>query len=315
IPFFEVDAHNIVPCTAISSKQEYGARTIRSKFRKVLPLFLDDFPPAQKHPFPWTKDVPPIQWEGLARSLKVDGAVEEVDWIRPGEESARVALEDFIHTTLERYERERNDPTKQAQSNLSPYLHFGQLSAQRVAMEVSRISLPGTAPASFLEELIVRRELSDNFCYYNPRYDCFDGFPQWAQRTLNEHRKDRRPYLYTRGELESCETHDDLWNACQMEMVKRGKMHGYLRMYWAKKILEWTESPEEAIDAAIYLNDRYLLDGRDPNGYVGIGWSIGGVHDRAWKERSVFGKIRYMSYNGCKSKFNVKTYIAQIQAL
>ena len=315
VPFFEVDAHNVVPCNIISSKQEYSARTIRSKFRKVLPVFLDDFPKAQRHPFPWTKDVPLIRWEGFAQSMNVDGAVKEVDWITPGEDSAQEMLEAFIHTKLESYEMERNDPTRHGQSNLSPYLHFGQLSAQRVALEASKASLPGQATISFLEELIVRRELSDNFCFYNPRYDGFDGFPQWAQRTLNEHRKDRRPYLYTREELECSGTHDDLWNACQMEMVKRGKMHGYLRMYWAKKILEWTLSPEDAIDAAIYLNDRYELDGRDPNGYAGIAWSMGGVHDRAWKERNVFGKIRYMSYNGCKSKFNVKAYIEQISGL
>lgn len=315
IPFFEVDAHNIVPYNIISSKQEYSARTIRSKFRKLLPVFLDNFPKAQKHPFPWTKDAPLIRWEGVAQSLSVDGAVKEVGWITPGEDSGRKMLEDFIQKKLENYEAERNDPTRQGQSNLSPYLHFGQLSAQRVALEVAKGSLPEQATTSFLEELIVRRELSDNFCFYNSRYDCFDGFPEWAQSTLNDHRKDRRPYLYAREELECARTHDDLWNACQMELVKRGKMHGYLRMYWAKKILEWTASPEEAIGAAIYLNDRYELDGRDPNGYVGIAWSIGGVHDRAWTERSVFGKIRYMSYNGCKSKFNVKAYIERINDL
>ena len=137
----------------------------------------------------------------------------------------------------------------------------------------------------------------------------FEGFPEWAKRTLHAHRNDKREYLYDRDQFENAQTHDDLWNAAQMEMVKRGKMHGYMRMYWAKKILEWTESPEQAMEIAIYLNDRYELDGRDPNGYTGIAWSIGGVHDRAWNERPVFGKIRYMSYNGCKSKFNIKNYI------
>jgi len=168
---------------------------------------------------------------------------------------------------------------------------------------------------AFLEELIVRRELSDNYCFYNTHYDMFEGFPPWAQKTLNDHRKDHRPYRYSLSELEEAKTHDDLWNAAQMEMVKRGKMHGYLRMYWAKKILEWTASPEEALHVAIYLNDRYELDGRDTNGYTGIAWSIGGVHDRAWNEREVFGKIRYMSYNGCKSKFNVKSYVERITTL
>jgi deoxyribodipyrimidine photo-lyase len=159
-----------------------------------------------------------------------------------------------------------------------------------------------------LEELVVRRELSDNFCFHNPHYDRVAGFPQWAQTTLDAHRRDPRPYLYSRDELEAAQTHDDLWNAAQLEMVRRGKMHGYLRMYWAKKILEWTESPEQAQEIAIYLNDKYELDGRDPNGYTGVAWSIGGVHDRAWGTRPVFGKIRYMSYNGSKGKFDVRAY-------
>ena len=159
--------------------------------------------------------------------------------------------------------------------------------------------------------MIIRRELSDNFCFYNPNYDHFEGFPAWAQKTLNEHRRDTREYLYNQEQFEKAFTHDPLWNAAQMEMVRKGKMHGYLRMYWAKKILEWTPSPEEAQRIAIYLNDRYELDGRDPNGYAGIAWSIGGVHDRAWGERPVFGKIRYMSFNGAKSKFDVARYIAE----
>ena len=166
-----------------------------------------------------------------------------------------------------------------------------------------------------MEELIVRRELSDNFCWYNLDYDKFSGFPEWARKTLDQHRRDQRDYLYSLEEFEQGRTHDALWNAAQLEMVSRGKMHGYLRMYWAKKILEWTNSPEEALEIAIYLNDRYELDGRDPNGYVGAAWSIGGVHDRAWAERPVFGKIRYMSLAGCKRKFKVDAYIAKVREL
>jgi deoxyribodipyrimidine photo-lyase len=170
----------------------------------------------------------------------------------------------------------------------------------------------GIEAPEFLEELIVRRELADNFCLYNAEYDNPSGFPDWAKKTLNIHDKDIRPILYTLEEFEQAQTDDPLWNAAQMEMVKRGKMHGYMRMYWAKKILEWTESSTQAMEYAIYLNDRYELDGRDPNGYTGIAWSIGGVHDRAWGERPIFGKIRYMSFNGCKSKFDVKAYIRKI---
>jgi len=209
----------------------------------------------------------------------------------------------------------RNDPVADGQSNLSPYLHFGQISAQRVALEVENASVDKASRDTFLEELIVRRELADNFCFYTPQYDKFEGFPAWARKTLNAHRKDRRAYSYTLQQFEYAKTHDELWNAAQTEMVKRGKMHGYMRMYWAKKILEWTGSPEKAMETAIYLNDLYGLDGRDPNGYTGIAWSIGGVHDRAWNERPIFGKIRYMSYNGCKSKFDVKRYIQHIHSL
>jgi deoxyribodipyrimidine photo-lyase len=182
-------------------------------------------------------------------------------------------------------------------------------------LEVSEAHVDKQSRETFLEELVVRRELSDNFCFYNSNYDNFRGFPEWARKTLDIHRGDAREYHYTAEQLECAETHDDLWNAAQTEMVKRGKMHGYMRMYWAKKILEWTESPEMAMEVAVYLNDRYELDGRDPNGYAGIAWSIGGVHDRAWNERPVFGKIRYMSYNGCKTKFNVKEYLKLIRSL
>jgi len=169
--------------------------------------------------------------------------------------------------------------------------------------------------ADFLEELIVRREIADNFCLYNANYDSFNGFPEWAQKSLNVHKNDKREYVYSLEELEYAKTHDNLWNAAQLEMVKKGKMHGFLRMYWAKKILEWTRSPEDALNFAIYLNDKYELDGRDPNGYTGIAWAIGGVHDRPWKERHIFGMVRYMRYEGCKRKFNIEKYIQYVESI
>jgi deoxyribodipyrimidine photo-lyase len=315
IPFYEVDAHNIVPCRIASPKQEYGARTIRKKIEKLLPFFLSAFPRLRKHPFSWTKDLPHIEWDKLPLSLETSDMAGNIDWTAPGESGAQKKLRAFIDEKLISYETGRNDPAQQAQSDLSPYLHFGQLSAQRVTLEIMKNDTNNQISSAFLEELIIRRELADNYCFFNPHYDSFDGFPDWAKKTLNEHRKDHRPYLYSLEQFEKAQTHDDLWNAAQMEMVKKGKMNGYMRMYWAKKILEWTQSPEEALRIAIYLNDRYELDGRDPNGYAGIAWSIGGVHDRAWNERNVFGKIRYMSYNGCKSKFNVKGYIEKIKFL
>jgi len=310
ITFYEVDAHNIVPCWYASSKQEWAAYSFRPKVHSLLPEFLEDFPALQRHPFPW-QSWGENDWKAAERSLRAD-TISEVKWIEPGEAASREHLAVFLNQRLSSYDSERNDPSRDGQSNLSPYLHFGQIAAQRVALQVLA-SMPDSS--SFLEELVVRRELSDNFCYYNSYYDSFNGFPNWAKETLRIHEKDRHEYLYTLKEMQMAQTHDDLWNAAQLEMVCRGKMHGYLRMYWAKKILEWTETPADALQVAIYLNDRYEMDGRDPNGYTGIAWSIGGVHDRAWKEREIFGKVRFMSYNGAKAKFDVKAYIQKIESL
>jgi len=310
IPFYEVDAHNIVPCWLASGKQEYSAYTFRLKIHRLLPEFLEEFEKLQKHHFNYKGTAKKIVPNRLIKTLKVDTTVSEVDWIKPGEKAARKMLDEFIKYKLNRYNEKRNDPNENGQSNLSPYIHFGQISAQRVALEVKKAKVNAKAKEAFLEELIVRRELSDNFCFYNRNYDSVNGFPEWAKKTLKKHKKDKRQYIYSLKVFEKAQTHDDLWNAAQMEMVKRGKMHGYMRMYWAKKILEWTESAEQAMKIAIYLNDKYELDGRDPNGYVGVAWSIGGVHDRAWGQRSVFGKIRYMSYNGCRAKFDVKRYVS-----
>jgi len=312
IAVHEIDAHNIVPCRIASDKQEYGAYTIRPKIHKMLHEFLEDFPPLKKQTVPWPHKTAPIDWKKLRETLKVDRSVSLIDGIRPGEDSARKVLSQFIEKRLAYYKDRRNDPTEDYQSGLSPYLHFGQISAQRVALEIRRANVDESGRETFLEELIVRRELSDNFCFYNRDYDNPDGFPDWAKKTLSEHRHDKRDYLYSLEQLESAATHDKLWNAAQSEMVKFGKMHGYMRMYWAKKILEWTATVEDAMETAIYLNDRYELDGRDPNGYTGIAWSLGGVHDRAWSERGIFGKVRYMSYNGCKRKFNIERYIDKV---
>ena len=315
VPLVEVDAHNIVPCQVVSQKQEYGAYTLRPKLLRLLPDYLDEFPRLKKHPFSWPESHKPVDWDRARKSLKIERSVGEVNWLKPGLAAAKRALRSFVEKRLERYDTDRNDPNLDGQSNLSPYLHFGQLSAQRVALEVSKSGADQQSKDAFLEELIVRRELSDNLCFYKPDYDSPACFPDWAKKTLEKHLSDERQYLYDTARFEHADTHDDLWNAAQMRMVKTGKMHGYMRMYWAKKILEWSRSPSEAVETAIYLNDRYELDGRDPNGYAGIAWSIGGVHDRAWPERPVFGKVRFMSYNGCKSKFDVSGYIEKVRSL
>jgi deoxyribodipyrimidine photo-lyase len=309
IPFFEVDAHNIVPCWIASPKQEYAAYTFRPKMDRAIPEFLEEFPTIPRHFVSWTENME-NDWEGAIKSLNLSKDIPEVSWIRPGEDGAAHMLAQFISRKLPSYGQDRNDPLLEGQSNLSPYLHFGQISAQRVALEVLRSKQKAR---EFLDELIIRRELSDNFCFYNSHYDSFQGFPAWAKKSLDEHRRDEREHQFTLSQLERAQTYDELWNASQMETVRRGKMHGYMRMYWAKKILEWTESPEAALNAAIYLNDKYELDGRDPNGYAGIAWSVGGVHDRAWREREIFGKIRYMSRKGVESKYETKAYIQKVE--
>lgn len=309
IPFIEVDGHNIVPCRVASTKREFGAYTLRPKIRRLLSEFLVDIPQIVSHPFNSDRKFEQMDISSLLQWISPDNSVAEVSGVASGEEAAVAGLSNFIANGLDGYATRRNDPVGDGQSGLSPWLHFGQISSQRVAFAVAMHG-ENEDTAAFLEELIVRRELSDNFCLHCKDYDSIDAAHDWARRTLEKHRKDARQYLYSRDEFECAETHDPLWNAAQRQMLRAGKMHGYLRMYWAKKILEWSEIPEEAISTAVYLNDRYSLDGRDPNGYAGIAWSVCGVHDRAWGERPVFGSIRYMSHDGCKRKFDVMSYIA-----
>ncbi|KAG2453370.1 hypothetical protein HYH02_001594 [Chlamydomonas schloesseri] len=320
VPVHEVDAHNVVPVWVASEKREVGARTLRPKIHKALPEFLREFPPVPQLAA-WTPAVAPeaVDWDGLLAEVLRRGAdVPEVEWCAPGEAAALEALTGprgfLTPARLSLYDTKRNDPaTPSALSNLSPYLHFGQLAPQRAALEAAKHRAKYKAAVeSYLEELVVRRELADNFCHYCSTYDSIEAAAEWARESLDKHRTDKREFLYTRDQLESGATHDELWNAAQLEMVHVGKMHGFMRMYWAKKILEWTQGPEQAIEWAIYLNDRYELDGRDPGGYTGVLWSMAGVHDMGWAERAVFGKIRYMNYNGCKRKFDIKAYVAYV---
>ncbi|MCX7787429.1 MAG: deoxyribodipyrimidine photo-lyase [Spirochaetes bacterium] len=335
IPLYEVDAHNIVPCWESSQKQEFSARTIRPKILNRLQTYLTEDPWVGEEDWKemrklnrncgiplggaliqgshtvsgQSRDSISIDWGALQRYLQVDVSVPPVTWLTPGTTAARRKLECFIQEKLPGYDQNRNDPNKDSLSDLSPYLHFGQISAREVALAVERSEATKENKEAFLEQLIVRKELSDNYCYYNPCYDSFDGFPQWAQMSLRKHEKDPRPYLYTYEQLDRSQTHDPLWNAAQNQLVLRGKLHGYLRMYWAKKILEWTPSARIAMEYAVRLNDRYNLDGRDPNGYVGCAWAIGGTHDRPWFDRPIFGQVRYMSYSGAFRKFNVEAFL------
>lgn len=272
---FEVDSHNIIPARFISNKQEYSAATLRRKVYANIADFLTELP----------------------------------DLFGINENFAKDKLDDFIANKLDNYAEFKNDPTKDMTSNMSPYLHFGFISAQRIALEIIKSKSTRENKEAFLEELIVRKELSDNFCLYNPNYKSLKGAPSWAQITLDNHKNDIRTYIYELSEFEYAKTHDVLWNKIQQNLLITGRIHGYLRMYWAKKILEWSITPEEALHIAIYLNDKYALDGNDPNGYVGMLWSIGGLHDRAFANKNVTGKIRCMSLDGCKKKFDVNEYI------
>ncbi|AAF18010.1 gp127L [Rabbit fibroma virus] len=299
----QVDSHNIVPCWIASLKQEYSARTFRLKIQKLLTTYLTKFPSVIKHPYP----VQDVYVEDFTPTLD---DVSPIRGITAGNKGGMRKLRAFLKHKLRYYHEFKNDPTVDACSGLSPWLRYGHLSAQRVVLEtVAYTSTYPESVATFLDEIVVRRELSDNFCYYNKLYDSITSTHPWALRTLDDHRQDLRPYLYDTSSLEHARTHDPLWNTAQLQMINEGKMHGYLRMYWAKKILEWSKTPESALSVCIYLNDKYELDGTDPNGYVGCLWAVAGLHDRAWKERTVFGKIRYMKFETTEKKFNaIKLY-------
>lgn len=305
-PVHEVDSRNIVPARVVSDRREFMARTLRPKIKRLLVEFLDEFPVLPMHPHPWPTTVAAPDFRILRQKVRDDGTRQAL-LVEPGEHPARELLRDFLYTKLPFYAN-RNDPNQDVCSNLSAHLHFGMLSAQRAALETQTCGLAGENVDSFLDELIVRRELSDNFCLHTPGYDTEDGFPAWARESLHKHRSDPRPAIYSAEEFEAARTHDPLWNAAQTQMLRSGRMHGYLRMYWAKKILEWSPSAADALRTAIRLNDRFSLDGRDSNGYTGIAWSIGGVHDRGWTERPIFGKIRFMNLAGARRKFDVDRF-------
>lgn len=250
--------------------------------------------------------------EKAISKLKIDRGVKKVSTFRGGTSAAKEYLQVFLKKKLDYFAQRRNDPTEDSLSHLSPYLHFGQISPLYVALKVLETNSPGKE--TFLEELIIRRELSMNFVFYNHQYDSFGGLPEWAKKALKEHQKDKKPYLYSLEELEAARTHDPYWNAAQKEMALTGKMHGYMRMYWGKKIIEWSKDPEDAFRHALYLNNKYELDGRDPNSFAGVAWCFG-KHDRPWAERPIFGKVRFMNDKGLERKFEIEKYVEKIKKL
>ena len=330
-PCSVVDTHNIIPALFASDHQEFAARTFRPKISKHLANFLQEPAKVCKHPHTYTgkKTVIDVTATNILQGLDSNGL--EIDFT-PGSKSAHQRVANFIDNGLQNFAKDRNDPTKDTLTNLSPYLHFGQISSLRVCLEVlknvkadpslfteAKMPQANATPNKqdgmnvLFEEIIVRKELSDNFCYYAQSYTDFSSIPGWASNTLREHESDKREFTYSRPQWEHAKTHDPAWNAAQNQLIKTGKIHGYMRMYWAKKMLEWSDSPKQALRDCIYLNDTYSIDGGDPNGYVGILWSIAGLHDRAWTERPVFGKVRYMNASGLKRKFDIEQYIKQWQ--
>ena len=210
---------------------------------------------------------------------------------------------------MQYYSENKNNPSTDAISGLSKYLNLGFISSQRVALEILKSRVSDINKETFLEEFIIRKELADNFCLYSRSFKDFSDIPNWAKISLDNHKNDIRPYTYSLEMLENANTHDKLWNATQTQLIKEGTIHGYLRMYWAKKVLEWTSTPEDALKTAIYLNDKYAYDASSANGYVGILWAIGGLHDRAFADYPVTGKIRRMTYDSMKRKYDLSNYI------
>ena len=311
-----VDAHSIVPPRSAYPKACYGAYILRPKLRALRERFITEYPDVSVR-VPWTGAEPAgvdeRDVQGVMAQLDLDGSVGSVE-LASGPSAALEQMEAFIDCGFTVYDDKRNDPVADATSHLSAYLHFGQISSQRIAYEVlnsEAYEMNPEAGEGYLDELITWRELAINHALYNPHYNSYAGIPAWAQRSLEQHAGDPRDWIYTVQQLEVAQTHDELWNAAQREMMRTGRMHGYMRMYWAKKILEWSDSAAGAIAAAVYLNDKYLLDGRDPNGYAGILWAIGGLHDRPWFDRPIYGQVRYMSYGGAKGKFDVAAYVAK----
>ena len=314
-PLYEVETNLIVPVEEASDKENFSAGTFRPRITKQF----------DKYMVPLKHIKPKLDSLGLkfisfdienidkaVSKLDIDNSVGKVTSFEGGTDRAKRRLRDFIKNKLVKFDKLRNDPCADCVSDMSPYLHFGQISPLYIALEILKTS--GKGKDTYLEELIVRRELSHNFVFYNNKYDTFACLAPWAKRTLNFHRIDKREYVYSLKDFEKAKTHDLYWNAAQKEMVLTGKMHGYMRMYWGKKILEWSRNPQTGFKIALELNNKYELDGRGPNAFAGVAWCFG-KHDRAWSERPIFGKIRYMNAAGLKRKFDPDAYVEKIRLL
>jgi deoxyribodipyrimidine photo-lyase len=315
----QVESDVVVPVETASDKAEHGARTIRPKIERRRDDYLvglDQHAVAQPSlDLEIAGDLDPGDPDGTLGRLKLDGTVDRVERFKGGAGAARERLDRFIDEQFEGYAEGRNEPVARQCSELSPYLHFGQISPLDLALAAKNAKGVGKDDrASFLEELIVRRELAMNYVFFTEAYDSFDALPGWARKTMAEHADDEREHLYDEAALAAGETHDPYWNAAMREMRVSGYMHNYMRMYWGKKIIEWSASPEAAFTTTLRLNNRWFLDGRDPASFANVGWLFG-LHDRAWTERPVFGKLRYMNANGLKRKFDIEAYVEWTETL
>jgi deoxyribodipyrimidine photo-lyase len=318
----QVESDVVVPVDVVSGKAEYAARTIRPKIHKHLDEYLVEADPASVE-----NDSLRLKIKGLSladtnkilNKLKIDQSVPPVSGLFHGGTShAKTAFQDFLKNNLVRYAENSNQPQTDDISHMSMYLHFGQISPLSLALQINRVKATSDKMSEskkrFLEELIVRRELAINFVHFTQSYDAYDCIPAWAKTTLHDHAADKREFIYSRNQLEAAQTHDPYWNAAMKEMKVTGFMHNYMRMYWGKKILEWSSSPQKGFMNTLSLNNKYFLDGRDPNSFTGVAW-IYGVHDRAWFERSIFGKIRYMAASGLERKCDIQGYVEKVEAL
>jgi deoxyribodipyrimidine photo-lyase len=313
----QVEGDVVVPVAAASGKHEYAARTLRPKLHRLWEDYLVPLHPRRlthKAQFPHLKsDVDLGDFPALARDLRLDAAVAPVRRFQGGEGQARRRLAAFLDEGLARYDQDRNRPERHAVSELSPYLHFGQISPVEIALAVRGAEPTSPGRAAYLEELIVRRELAVNHAVHTPDYDRYQSLPEWSRKALAKAGDDPRPHLYGRGDLEAGRTHDRYWNAAMREMTATGYMHNRLRMYWGKKVLQWSPTPQAAFATLLALNNRWFLDGRDANSYTNVAW-IFGLHDRPWGPQPVFGTVRSMGPHTFKS-FDAEAYVAEVDRL
>ena len=313
-----VESDVVVPVETASNKAEYAARTLRPKIHRHLDAFLVRLrktPLRRRFSGPPPAGIDPEDPDRVLAALDLDRSVAPSSVFQGGSTEARRFFTRFLKKELAGYADLRSRPEVEAVSRMSPYLHFGQVSPLYLVLQVMEgKDVPPAARDAYIEELVVRRELACNYVYFTPDYDSWSALPRWARKTLDDHRGDPRPFLYDREVLKAAETHDPYWNAAMEEMKRTGYMHGYMRMYWGKKVLEWCRDSRRAYETLLYFNNRYFLDGRDPNSYTGVGW-IFGLHDRAWFERPVFGKVRTMTAGGLERKSDPAAYVERVRAM